>query len=241
MSKALVDENLLYVTGSDVTVCYFFFKDVSPEQRSGGKAMSALLHQIFVAKRDLVRYAMPSYDRNREELVNLINDMWDILEQIVMDPLSGSIICVLDALDECEGRSRACLCQRLEKFFSSESETKLKAKLKFIVTSRPYYDIEQLFSGLENTFPAIHLVGEDESEDISNEINLVIAAKVAELELGEKVGKHLQDRLESIPHRTYLWLHLIMDILHKRAKASKRAKKFDEILDAPLPGHVGDA
>jgi len=68
---------------------------------------------------------------------------------------------------------------------------------------------------LTNQIPTIRLAGEDESRQISLKIGTVIEAKMEEIgqELGlrREVELSLRMKLLEIPHRTYLWLRLILD------------------------------
>ena len=67
--------------------------------------------------------------------------------------------------------------------------------------------------------------GEEESEQISHEIDIVIRHKVEEL--GSKVDLSasaicdLQKSLSEIPHRTYLWLRLIFNDLEQKVVPTK--------------------
>lgn len=68
---------------------------------------------------------------------------------------------------------------------------------------------------MTNQIPTIRLAGEDESRQISLKIGTVIEAKMEEIgqELGlrREVELSLRMKLLEIPHRTYLWLRLILD------------------------------
>ncbi|KAI9645115.1 hypothetical protein NHQ30_005849 [Ciborinia camelliae] len=239
LSKALIEERLV-ATDSNTTICYFFFKDISPEQRSPTKALSALLHQLFSSQEHLMSHARDDWGRNKNELPNLASKMWDILERIASDSQTENTVCIIDALDECESSGRKYIIEGLQRLYS-DTNTGYKSGIRFLVTSRPYYDIEMDFKHLTAKFPSIRLAGEEETEMIKQEINLVIDAEVKALELPEHVGNHLCQRLQSIEHRTYLWLHLIMETIRYRAKASKQAKIFDKILDSPLPANIDEA
>ncbi|KAF5870288.1 putative sex-determining protein fem-1 protein [Botrytis fragariae] len=111
-------------------------------------------------------------------------------------------------------------------------------KVKFLITSRPYYEIEDEFKSLTDIFSVIRLAGEDTKATMKEEINLVIDAEVGKLRLSLKADTRLRSRLKDIEHRTYLWLHLIMDTKCLRAKASRQSKTFERILDAELPSTI---
>ena len=127
------------------------------------------------------------------------------------------IICVLDALDECREGSRKSIITKLVTFYKNvEQGSCEKPALKFLVTSRPYIGIEWDFKELTDIFPNIRLSGEEESESISREINLVIEFKLQELGKRRTINEEaLHRNLLKLPNRTYLWLHLVFDIIEK--------------------------
>jgi hypothetical protein len=46
---------------------------------------------------------MTEYDKNGEGLINATESLWSILLNVMQDPRIGSVITILDALDECAG------------------------------------------------------------------------------------------------------------------------------------------
>ncbi|KAF7925022.1 uncharacterized protein EAE98_007110 [Botrytis deweyae] len=226
LSKAFYKEKLVSFSSATI-ICYFFFKDSSPEQCSITKAVAALLHQIFLSNGSLLKHAMAKWNKNKSELCNLHDDMWDILEAIATDQAAGDIVCIVDALDECESEnnSRKSFVQRMHKLLFRP-----ECHMRFVVTSRPYSQIERIFTGLHHNFPVIRIAGEMESETISREINLVINHEVQQLDLDENVKSYIITRLREMEHRTYLWLHLIMDVIRKRIESSGESRKIDESL-----------
>ena len=77
------------------------------------------------------------------------------------DPRADEVICVLDALDECEESGRYEIIYALNAFYSSSKDT--TSNLKFFITSRPHFDIERRFQKLTHDIPTIRLRGEKES------------------------------------------------------------------------------
>jgi ankyrin repeat protein len=228
LSRALVDEGLLSHDISDTkmrSICYFFFKDDDAERRSGANALRAILHQLFTQRPVLLKHAMPDFDNHGEKLCDMFGILWDILMKSTADPDAGQVICVLDALDECEESARKDLIQKLGGFYLARQET--KANLKFFVTSRAYYNIKRAFKGKVNDLPSINLSGEEESLKISKEIDLVIMHEVPRIAqardppLGEKVQQGLVEHLKNMNNRTYLWLHLILDVIQRSLESSE--------------------
>ena len=166
-------ENELRSTNSRTT-CYFFFKDDDDKQKSVTNALCALLHQLFWQRKLLINYAIPYYQAEGDKLPTLFRKLCTILTEATADPQAGEVVCILDALDECEESGRSELIEFLHKFQKNISHFGgNQSKLRFLVTSRPYFDIERKFALLTRDIPTIRLRGEMESEWISKEINLL--------------------------------------------------------------------
>jgi ankyrin repeat protein len=127
---------------------------------------------------------------------------------------AGEIVCILDALDECDSVGRNILIDSLVGYYSSRRNP--RSKLKFLVTSRPYYDIDRRFrAGPIGAAPMIRLAGEDETMALQKEIDMVVQARVSDLALQMNLSRSaeatLKQKLQGTSNRTYLWLILILD------------------------------
>ncbi|KAL8710674.1 MAG: hypothetical protein Q9225_007244 [Loekoesia sp. 1 TL-2023] len=243
LSKALVDRRgeVLTVNPEPPTVCYFFFKDGDINRMDAANALRAILHQLIMQNPRLYSYAREDFRKKNEQFLTDFDALWTIFMRAAEDPSNREIVCVLDALDECEERSRTILIGKLVQLFQFRHlDDSGKPILKFLVASRPHYSIIREFKPLTNSLSKIRLRGEEESEQISREIDVVIRHKVKEL--GAKMDLHksdqldLQNNLTSIPHRTYLWLHLTFDNIAKRLELFKEdiaaiAKTIPENVD----------
>lgn len=76
------------------------------------------------------------------------------------------------------------------------------------MTSRPYNEIEEDFQPIIESFPQIHLRGEEENDQIYDEISLVVTICVSKLSKQLKLKAETKARLEKalleMEHRTYL-------------------------------------
>ncbi|KAH0172998.1 purine and uridine phosphorylase, partial [Aureobasidium melanogenum] len=215
LSKSLVDERLMSdAIGS--TICYFFFKD-NDEQNSLATCLCALLHQLFRHQPHLLQHAFPAWSDDGNKLQQETDKLWHILLAATSDAAAHNTICVLDALDECKDEDRSNLIDKLAQFHknAADSQPPRQSWLKFIVTSRPYDDIQIGFQDIPTSLPAIRLRGEEENDQICTEINRVINLKVRQLAnrlgLRESTSSRLEQTLLAMEHRTYLWLHLAID------------------------------
>ncbi|ERF68928.1 hypothetical protein EPUS_09418 [Endocarpon pusillum Z07020] len=224
LSKSLVDHELQNTTTH--TVCYFFFKD-NERQDKLNIALCALLHQLFDRQRHLLRYATPAYEKNGDKLRQEESELWRILLAATADPKAPNVTCILDALDECQDDDRWRLINMLSQFhINSSSSHRRNNWLKFIVTSRPYDDIQQTFQKTISSLPAIRLRGEDENEQIRKEIDIVIRERVSklaeELSLKPETKTRLEQKLLQMEHRTYLWLYLAISHVYETYRNSLR-------------------
>ncbi|KAL3248789.1 hypothetical protein ABHI18_011888 [Aspergillus niger] len=213
LTRYLVDEVLC---NEKQTVCYFFFKDDFPDQRNAAGALSAILHQIFVARPQLLSdIVLKKLETDGEKLVQSFHKLWNILMSVsAQEEEARETICILDALDECGDRDE--LIEAVTMFYQGLHRER---KLKFLMTSRPYPHIERLFWKLRTRLPTIHLSGdgEEEVQQISREIGLVISKRVNDIgeqrSLGEDERNLLEQQLTAVENRTYLWVTLTLDVL----------------------------
>lgn len=242
LSRALIDERRVCSNAMTSTVCYFFFKDGQEHRTRGANALSAILHQLF-ENSNLISYALPSYKSYGKKLQDAFSELWGVSVKCAKDPEAGEIVCVLDALDECEEGARDQLIQKLVAFFSQkESYEKPPSTLKFLVTSRPYDNIEEQFEALSGVSTYLRFDGDEKSQKIGQEIDLVIDAKIPEIAGGfsNEDRSRISDRLKKMNNRTYLWLYLTIDIIKGSRSNYRKASSIDMLL-SNLPSKVSDA
>ena len=242
LSRSLIDERRVCTSAMASTVCYFFFKDGQKQRMRGANALSAILHQLFESTA-LISHALPSARSFGEKLQDAFGELWDVLIKCAQDPEAGEIICIIDALDECEKDSRNQLLEKLVKFSSHiEAYKSSSCRLKFLVTSRPYDDLEEEFQSLSDISTYLHFDGDDKSQKIGQEINIVIDHEMPRIAKGFSAEhcKRISDRLKEMDNRTYLWLFLTLDII---TGARSRYGKMSSIcsLLSSLPSKISDA
>jgi len=136
--------------------------------------------------------------------------LWDILVKAVAEGWCGNVICVVDALDECEEGTLTQLIRHITRLPGPQTSD---IPLKFLVTSRPYHKIERQLGSPATT---IRLKGEAEVTSITADVTRVIDAGIEELEsYWERPGGlgYLRNLLESLADRTFLWVSLVLEIL----------------------------
>ena len=242
LSRALIDEKKVSNNVMTSSVCYFFFQDGQERRTRGTHALSAIIHQLF-KNTNLVSHALSSYKDNGKTLRDNISELWDILLKSAKDPEAGEIICILDALDECEEKTRSILINNLISFASPKGlREQSPFSLKFLVTSRPYDDIEEQFQSLSGTSTYLRFDGDEKSQQIGQEINLVIDAEIQNITSGfsGEDRQLISDSLKMKNNRTYLWLYLNIDIIKSSRSKYRKTSSIKELL-SNLPSKVSDA
>ena len=239
LSRSLIDEKHLSKTITTSTVCYFFFKNGDKNRESSTDALGAILHQLFTNNLNphLINYGLDGHKKCGTTLKENLSELWDILERCADDPEAGEIICVLDALDECLESSRLQLLDKISQFYSQRSRP--SQRLKFLITSRPYSDLEARFRKFSEI---VHLDGDDKLDIIGREIDLVIDEEISDIapSLNAEARSQLSNRLKSMENRTYLWLHLTFDIIRRKQAAFAKMSNIQSLLDS-LPSKISDA
>jgi ankyrin repeat protein len=224
LSRSII-EDCLDSSCYKVTTCYFFFKD-NDEQNHLALALCSVLHQLFSQRPQLLRHAIPLWERNGEKLRQEVDELWRIFITAVLSDDSCKTICVFDALDECREIDQNRLIEKLQSFHHLSHPRTQDTWLKFLVTSRPYDDIQNRFRAITDSFPHLHLKGEEENDQIHQEIDLVVKMRVKELAeraaLSWDIEQRLEQQLLQMEHRTYLWLHLAMDDIQSTLEDSLR-------------------
>ena len=155
----------------------------------------------------------------------------------------------MDALDECETESRRKLISHLLGYFAARTDvvyvrTSLvhtTPKMKFIITSRPYNDLERQFAAFTSINYA-HFHGDDKADEICDEIDFVIDDLVRDVAhaFSHDDQQRLAMRLKQMNNRACLWLDLTFDITRQRPHKFGRPHDIDELLNM-LPEQVADA
>ncbi|KAL7783881.1 ankyrin repeat protein [Trichoderma ceciliae] len=256
LSKSLIDERRLFppalvamksstimASHSEPAIGYFFFKEGGEGPMDSTQALCAMLHQLFThsSTSGLVSTALSKYRGNGKTLTQKLHDLWRILLESARSS-SVQIICVLDGLDECGKDSRQELLALLEGLYFGPDAPLMHSKLKFLITGRPYDDLKWSFSRFSSIATYVHIDGDEKSDQIGHEINLVIDAKMKHIAgtFSNEDRNKISQRLKSMENRTYLWLHLTLSIIKKNKSEYSRSTDIEKLL-SQLPSEVTDA
>ena len=210
--RSLVDNEL---QSTDLTTtCYYFFRDDVAGRCSVVNALYALIYQLCDQKRALLGTIDEVLRLNGGKMTLSLSELWKLLISLAQSPAAGRIICLLDALDECEENERSTLMTSLRRWELSTGET--CGTLKFLVTSRSPLETERNWdSGF------LRVCGSDEREVMKKDIDTVIRNQVPLLAtqkaLDEKSQAMVLSSLLEMQNPTQLWLHLTLAALEETA------------------------
>lgn len=245
LSRALIDERHLCTKAATPTVCYFFFKDGEENRMYAANALCAILHQLFMQSfpQNSIELAVSRRKGFGKGLTQNFAELWRIFMSCTDSPNIGEIICVLDALDECHREGRQQLIKKMEELYCKPLRpSDSRPKLKFLITSRPYNDMEDSFRTFSDAVAYVRFDGDEKAVQISEEINLVIDAKMDKIahHLEEDDRREIVEQLKRMEHRTYLWLHLTFGIINQCPETFSMRPHMEALL-SNLPSQVSEA
>ncbi|KAK6501938.1 hypothetical protein TWF481_009756 [Arthrobotrys musiformis] len=217
LARYLVDTILPTDDTSCRTICYFFFKDDFEGQNSVATALCCILWELFEKKRSLLsKEILERFEIEGDGFPSSVTGLWNIFMMVAKNEAAGEIVCVLDALDECKRSDREFLIEKFKQLYNAT----YNRKLKFLITSRPIFEIRDGFHS--QNFPEsslIHLNGESDIEvaKISQEISIFIEFRARGIAkrfgLTNEETDMLLRKLNEVPNRTYLWVYLTLDLI----------------------------
>ncbi|KAI1390144.1 ankyrin repeat-containing domain protein [Hypoxylon trugodes] len=233
LSRHLI-ENIPMSNDPTATVCYFFFKD-SPEERSLPNAICALLHRLFSSKNFLASRCENRINDGGLKILSDSTALWGIFEEAINQQDAGQIICVLDALDECDPRDCRILMGLLRSLYLPSPAQ--KARIKFLVTTRGYPWILDNFNEFVPT--CIHLSGENKEEksQIQREINLVVEHRLTKLSRQNRLSPEKENLIRKafqdhgLEQRTYLWVSLVFAALDQNYEDTR--ERWEKLIQNP--------
>jgi hypothetical protein len=149
LARHLIENVLPSDVSTAVSVCYFFFKD-TPEQRSLPNALCAWLHNIFSTNPLLVDHCEEKVLTAGSQLTSDPMTLWNIFQKAVGHSSVTQVICVLDALDECDPEACRMLIRLLRDFMLFPGPRRMQRHVKFLITTRGYPEILKGSSSLNH-------------------------------------------------------------------------------------------
>lgn len=192
----------------DATLLYFFCSHQDSRLNSAVAILRGLLYQIITKHPHLIKHVAPHFDgpNTIHNTVSSAAALWITLERCLQDTATGTIFCILDGLDECEGISS--LVAKFVNLSSRRDSSTIAERFQLAVSSR---DV----SGLAG-FTRLKL-DPDSEEQVNSDIQLFISAKIDEISkiegFNEDIRAHIQRTLLKHAEGTFLWVGFLMNEL----------------------------
>ncbi|KAL7788110.1 hypothetical protein V8C43DRAFT_323897 [Trichoderma afarasin] len=186
----------------------FFFCDSSFEKRkTATSVIRGLLSQLVQQHRQLLDYILPKYKERGADLFMSFDALWTIFMAAAADEKTGQKYCIIDALDECDRESQKILLQQFQETFLNQDAS---SKVRFLITSRPYSEIDEYLNEFANEDLASFPQAE---KDIDRCINERVADLAKKKSYTNKVQQQVSNILRDKAEGTFLWVGLACEEL----------------------------
>ncbi|KAF9769926.1 hypothetical protein IL306_012583 [Fusarium sp. DS 682] len=208
----------------EFVMTYFFFDANIAAQANGTSLLFALIHQLLQANPALAPIAKKYLGQKHAQLGLSLHNLCEIFRAIV----SGTerkpcrIVCVVDALDECESAPMTKVIRFLASIiFDSSNSTSEGAWLKLAVTSRHNQPIDDVF----RTLPTHHRIRlADHATYAMRDISTFIKARCSQIQTvtrcSDAMRRAVEKQLVERSDNTFLWIHMVLDLLETDTDAT---------------------
>ncbi|KAF2029167.1 hypothetical protein EK21DRAFT_68331 [Setomelanomma holmii] len=216
-------------------VFFFFCDDKIKSQRDANAILRGILYQILQQHRKLIKHVKSRFELDGPSLANSFPALWEIFLKIVADSTYGAIGVIVDAIDECEARTRKSFLNAMMQLVNEAQDVRRKPRncIKFLITSRPSLGNSYNLTGVMKNRLSI----DQNQGNVSEDVKLVIRSKVSEIankfHCDDETRNHLEQVLYSKSDQSFLWLSMVLRSLEGSPKASKR--DFERIINTFPP------
>jgi nucleoside phosphorylase/DNA polymerase III delta prime subunit len=192
-------------SNSNRKLAYFFCDSSSEKRRTAVAILRGLLYHLVKQCPTLIRYLVDKYQERGEQLFSSFDALWDVLMKMGQNKndTGYEIYCIIDALDECEYKSQQMLLRQINQTFKADGEDNVLSRPRFLITSRPYPEIRESLSHLNNKDLASY-------NAVKRDIKVMIREKVKDLAdrkaYPERVTAEISRTLEEKAEGTFLWI-----------------------------------
>ena len=219
-----------FLGSSTVPLLFFACKDTDAKRRTASNLLSGLIAQIVdylraEGNKPSILVSLSEMHAKRAERIAGSREVWTwpLLREIFINLMTcgsyQSIICVIDALDECEaGTERNSLLECFETVV--ERGNRNGYCFKFLITSRSYHDLR---------FDQSHAryIELDDEDDMNTDLDVFIRAGVSKI-LKKRPGytfhqSRVIEILRARADKMYLLVTLLLQILEENTDSSPDA------------------
>jgi ankyrin repeat domain-containing protein 50 len=216
-------------------VSYFFCVKEDKGRSDACSLLRGLLLRIFMQSKEILRKVRECFGTTRSHFGQSFETMWKMFCFAADEVQCRTLYNVIDALDECEERSRNKLIHRIAETLQkwNESELILDKRVKFIITSQPH--LMPLWNAVSKVQNHHRLKIEDRPIDMVDDVVRVIEKRVNDLVARRfctvHEGEHLKSRLRHYAENSFLWVNVVLDDIGKGIEYSRAS--FERVLRDP--------
>lgn len=192
----------------DTTTLYFFCTNGNENYNNAIAVLRGLAYQLLSKHPDISTSVSQYFEtaKRTENTLTSPETLWVVFKTLLRVPKLGTIYCILDGLDECDGKSIGILVKQFRDFYAPSDHTGTIAQnLKLAIVSRK-------INGLED-FPQIRL-DPDNDNCINEDIQRFISTAIRELSRRPGYDDYFLKDIENILLRrskgTFLWIGFVM-------------------------------
>jgi hypothetical protein len=193
-------------------LAYFFCDSSSEKQRTAVDVLRGLLYQLITQHKALIKYLLPKYAVMGKQIFSSFDALWLVIAEMAACETDTQIYCIIDALDECEPNSQTVLLEQIYRKFNNfdDLDYVLQAKMRILITSRPYHEIRQVLG----SFMCKDLASFSE---IATDLELMIQEKVGILSKRHRYSKAVATEISLMlqykAEGTFLWVGIACEEL----------------------------
>ena len=150
--------------------------------------------------------------------------LWEILRDIILNPITGTFVLILDAIDKCEPMSRDRVLTVIRQFLG-QNPAPTSNRVKILISSRPSIG---LIKEIGQCSSVVSLDDEKQIRDIERDIQLVVKDQLdglaANIEWTPKTREALEKSRVMKADRNFLWASLVI----KNLREDQQDRKFFE-------------
>ncbi|KAK5351876.1 hypothetical protein LTS03_003644 [Exophiala xenobiotica] len=226
----------------DELVCSFFCARDIESRKDARSPLRAIILQILSARKDVIRQIKAASSSIRYEYESSFETLWHIFEMAVEITSCSCLYIVIDALDECEEKSRAMF---LAKFLHMVRPRNLdgeirRNKIKLIISGQPLVTRSWRFG--DGSLSQFYIDMEGRPEGLVRDLQRFIDHKVEDLVYNticsETSGEQLKRKLYALAENSFLWLSVVLEDL--RHGLNYRDGDVQRVLTT-IPGSLKDS
>jgi Calcineurin-like phosphoesterase/NACHT domain/Ankyrin repeats (3 copies)/Putative serine esterase (DUF676) len=204
---------------SDV-VLYYFCDNRDENRQSHTTILRLLIRQLLRARPSSFVQVQADFKEIGDKLIHNVHTLWRYFTELLQKHEDGVIYVLVDALDEMDKSSREPFIRMLSQL-SIATRYLSKRNVKFLITSRPEPDMDDL---LEGNWPKIRIDSEKVNTDLSKYITEKVNDLVTKKHYPDNLRKDVETALTESANGTFLWVSFVLRDLAEARMYQVRAK-----------------